>query len=119
MTIYLELCLLNQICRNGDQIFRLRPGEEYECEYSAQRFRELQRLLLTPARPAPPSAMRCTHATLAKLHERDAMDEAGLPSCSTCWRANNGPGDCSKVRGCNKLRCDFCTNAPVSGSGPT
>jgi len=106
---YLEVCMLNQICTNGEQLFNLRAGEEFTCQYSSESFRELQRLLLTPAEPAPPTAARCTRTTLTTLQERKVDDDGG-PSCAACWRASRGPGDCSKLAGCNKGRCAFCTN---------
>lgn len=109
---YLELCLLNQICRNGERIFNLRAGEEFTCDYSSARFRDLQRLLLTPAAPPPPQAKRCYHAELAEQHEEETIAADGLPSCSTCWKASNGPGDCSMLQGCDHGRCSFCTNEP-------
>ena len=107
---YLELCLLNQICTNGERIFSLRAGEEFECDYSTQRFRQLQELLLSPPAPPPPQAMRCTGSSMAQLKKADKIAGDGLPTCATCWRVNGGGGDCSIVRGCNHERCDFCTN---------
>ena len=111
---YLELCMLNQICTNGHRIFQLRAGQEFECDYSSQRFRELERMLVSPAQP-PPKTAHCTHATLAKMHEADTFDANGLPSCQTCWRASKGPGDCSLLAGCYKERCNFCTNTNSNG----
>ena len=109
---YLEICLLNQICTNGDQLFRLRAGEEFVCAYSSQRFRDLQRMLLTTPEEDP-SAKKCTGASLTKMKQRDAVDANGLPTCSTCWRVTGGPGDCSQLKGCDNTRCDFCTNSPA------
>ena len=110
---YLEVCLLNAICRNGDSLFHLRAGEEFVCDYSSDKFRDLQRTLLTPPAPAPPNAARCTHATLTtkkKEEKVEALGPDGLPTCATCWKASGGPGDCSMLEGCTNARCNFCTN---------
>jgi len=106
---YLEVCVLNQICSNGERIFELRAGEEFTCEYSSERFRELQHLLLTPPKPAPPTAARCTKTTFSTLTE-PKVDADGGPTCAACWRASKGPGDCSKLAGCNQSKCSFCSN---------
>lgn len=43
---YLEVCLFNQICTNSDQLFSVKKGEAFECEFDAERVLELGRLLL-------------------------------------------------------------------------
>lgn len=59
---YLEVCLYNQICSNGDELFRLDPGDAFVCAYSADRFLELEQILLQP--PAPmPGVEGCLHGT--------------------------------------------------------
>lgn len=45
---YLEICIFNQICTNGDALFHLAAGDAFACEFNAGRFRELQRILLEP-----------------------------------------------------------------------
>ena len=55
---YLEVCLYNQICSNGERLFSLLAGERFTCEYSTARFLELQQILLEPAAPTP-AGYRC------------------------------------------------------------
>jgi len=56
---FLETCLFNQICENGEELFRLRAGEEWRCRFSPERVYELQRILMTPAEPEPWGAPLC------------------------------------------------------------
>lgn len=108
---YLEVCMLHQVCRNGDRLFNLRAGEEFECDYSTSKFRELQQMLLTPPEPPPPEATVCHGAELTKVKEDGAaMGLDGEPTCETCWQIATATGDCSLLRGCNSRRCDFCKN---------
>ena len=110
---YLEVCMMNQICKNGEHLFHMQAGEEFQCDYDPARFRELQNLLLSPPEPANSHQQaRCTHSTLSTMKERPVFGDDGLPDCSTCWRLNNGPGDCHAQKGCDSGRCDFCTNDP-------
>ena len=59
---YLEVCLFNQICSNGPQIFELEQDEAWECAFSEQRLRDLQQILLEPFEWEA-GATRCTHAS--------------------------------------------------------
>ena len=43
---FLEVCLFNQICRNRDELFNVESGDDFECDFTVEGFRELQRLLL-------------------------------------------------------------------------
>ena len=45
---FLEVCIFNQICVNGADLFQLRQGEPFECVFSSSRFEELRRILLRP-----------------------------------------------------------------------
>jgi hypothetical protein len=46
---YLEVCLFNQICTNGAELFELKAGEPFRCNFSSTRFDELREILLQPA----------------------------------------------------------------------
>jgi len=56
---YLEVCLFSQLCANGHEVFDLNVGDEFFCQFSEERFRELQELLERPPFE-PPDAMLCT-----------------------------------------------------------
>ena len=43
---FLEICFYNQICSNGDALFQLQVGEDFECDLDDRRFRALQQQLL-------------------------------------------------------------------------
>lgn len=45
---FLEVCLFNQMCSNGEEMFSLGIGEGFQCDFSIARFAELRRLLLEP-----------------------------------------------------------------------
>lgn len=45
---FLEVCLFNQICANGEEVFRLAVGQFFVCDFSPTKFDELARLLLEP-----------------------------------------------------------------------
>ena len=57
---YLEVCLFNQICANGAELFELRQDEDWQCQFSETRLRELQDILLAPS-VEPPDAVKCGH----------------------------------------------------------
>ena len=38
---YAEVCMLNRMCENGDDVFSLAMGDEVTCRFSPQRFQEL------------------------------------------------------------------------------
>ena len=42
---YLEVCIMTKLCRNKENVFELRVGEEFHCDFSADGARELQRIL--------------------------------------------------------------------------
>jgi len=71
---FLEVCMFNQICKNGDDLWLLEVGQEWECEFDEWRFDELQDILLTP-----PSKGYAAKAAL----EPDDVDpvSAADPSC--------------------------------------
>ena len=41
----LEVCVFNELCHNGAQLFALEAGAEFLCDFSESGYRELQRLL--------------------------------------------------------------------------
>lgn len=45
---YLEACLYNQMCENGNEIFELEVGTPFRCELSPERFRNLSTMLSSP-----------------------------------------------------------------------
>ena len=45
---FLEVCLFNQICSNGHELFRLQIGQHWQCHFDEERFDELRRILLEP-----------------------------------------------------------------------
>lgn len=40
------VCIFNQICSNGHELFNLREGQTWECQLSVPRFAQLQEMLL-------------------------------------------------------------------------
>ena len=65
---HLEVCIFNQICANGRELFRLSRAEEraglkrFTCHFSEAGFADLQRLLLAPS-AREPSYGDALHAT--------------------------------------------------------
>jgi len=55
---YLEVCLFNQLCKNGDDLFRLNQGDPFVCDLDPKRLRELEGILPAP-REDDPYAERC------------------------------------------------------------
>ena len=106
---YLEACIFSQICDNGDDVFSLKVGDPFECRFSTTRFRELQELLLSPW-SEPAGAEQCTSSKTCIEVDASATGGAATPTCSQCWRVNQGEGDCSALAGCNNDLCGFCTN---------
>lgn len=43
---HLEVCILNQVCTNGEGLFKLNAGEPFKCEFSHARFEALAEVLL-------------------------------------------------------------------------
>ena len=58
---YLEVCLYNQICANGAELFDLERGQEFRCKFSRARYRELQTMLLGEYWE-PAEAYQCDHS---------------------------------------------------------
>jgi hypothetical protein len=88
-----QVCLFNQICENGEDLFRLDEGQDFECQLSESRFRKLQRTLLKQPHEAP-GTQQCF-----------GRAKGGKITCDDCWSVRD---DCSQVPGCSKLLCDFC-----------
>ena len=62
---FLEVCLFNQLCSNGEQLFELEAGEVFECAFSPTRLEELEALLREAPAPAPEGA-ECTDCPSAE-----------------------------------------------------
>ena len=45
---FLEVCIYNQICTNGDELFDLKVGQKWRCELDERRFKELEGWLTEP-----------------------------------------------------------------------
>lgn len=55
---YLEICLINEICENGADVFKTDGGQAFRCKFSDTRFRALQEILLSPW-AEPSDARKC------------------------------------------------------------
>ena len=91
---YLEICLFSQLCDNGEQLFHLEVGDDFNCKFSAARLNELKEVLFVP--PA-------------------ATNEAyGAEALSTC------KGWC-RGASCNRAECVGCGAergcSPLTGTG--
>ena len=82
---YLEVCLFHQMCENGDELFRLRAGEKWQCELSQKGYNELTSMLQEEPdysrRPqgAPPKCLNyCNQWTCS-----NDIDCGGCPACRT------------------------------------
>ena len=58
---FLESCLMNKVCENGEEIFSLFPGQRWHCQFSPTRFQQLQNLLLSGF-VEPPGTTQCRGA---------------------------------------------------------
>ena len=45
---YLEVCVYNQICSNGHELFTRSVGQPFFCDFEATRFRKLQDIIMEP-----------------------------------------------------------------------
>lgn len=45
--LYLETCVLNELCENGEEMFHLQSGEGFECETSRERFEAFGQLMMS------------------------------------------------------------------------
>eukprot|EP00908_Phaeocystis_cordata_P021789 Transcript_4176.p1 GENE.Transcript_4176~~Transcript_4176.p1 ORF type:complete len:493 (-),score=73.84 Transcript_4176:23-1297(-) len=102
---YLEACLYSQMCSNGHDVFDLREGELFECQFDEARFRELQRILLTPHGPPPEDEIQCRGARIFKDdEERPRPGQKNGGRCDdwctewNCWQ--NECVGCGLDKGC-------------------
>ena len=51
---YLEICIYNQICANGAELFHLARGQAWECQLSAAGLVRLKEMLLAEPDWGPP-----------------------------------------------------------------
>ena len=60
---FLEVCLYNQICENGAELFDIQQDQPFVCRFSETRFRELQEILMV-AHEEPPGTKECYDANV-------------------------------------------------------
>ena len=104
---FLEVCLFNQICSNGPDLFRLGVGEQFTCDFSTDGFDELRLILSHPVAPEFMGTSACS-----PHREEEDEEDRGAVTCAKCWLIHEGRGDCSSRAGCHSELCNFCTNAP-------
>jgi len=63
---FLEVCLFNELCYNGHELFTLAEGEEFICKFDENGLRELQGILLQEPVYDPPGAWECRGKDKAK-----------------------------------------------------
>ena len=56
---FLEVCIFAHICVNGKDLFALKAGQPFVCNFSRERFASLESLLRGPVGPEPKDAKRC------------------------------------------------------------
>jgi len=64
---YLEICLFNEICENGADLFNLDVGQPFRCRFSDARFNQLKHILLTPWEE-PRDATKCSASHTCNEH---------------------------------------------------
>jgi hypothetical protein len=43
---FLEACMFNQICNNGEELWKVNEGDWFICDFSVEKFKELGKWLL-------------------------------------------------------------------------
>ena len=89
---YVEVCLFNEICENGAELFDLIDGEPFRCRFSEARLRALQHVLLSPLEPARGTSCK--------------MDNLVLRSCDNYC---SGPMMKDKRYACSRWECKGCS----------
>jgi hypothetical protein len=56
---YLEVCIFQEVCSNGADLFRLGVGESFHCKFSHRGFQQLRDLLLSGREAQSLGAMGC------------------------------------------------------------
>lgn len=56
---YLEVCIFNHICQNGRELFTLKAGQTFNCDFSASKFLSLKSTLTSKIGPEPADASLC------------------------------------------------------------
>ena len=92
---FLEVCLFNFMCENGDDLFRLNAGQPWTCRMSSTRFHRLRDLLLEepswhPPRGLPPRCAKWCNQWNCEAAECNGCYEAGK---ATGWPAKCKPGE--------------------------
>jgi len=106
--VFMEVCLLSELCSNSDDMFELPVGAPFECDFNAVAFRELQELLLE-GEEQPSEPEQCDDPKVC--FDLTWFPNGRMRSCNDCYRIHQGQdGDCSVLPGCNNFHCAFCTN---------
>ena len=111
---FLEICMFNQICRNGEDLWDLEVGQEWECDFDEVLFDELADLLLTPATDGYEPGQGGVAAVIVEEEVDDSTDPdcelPGDPCDATCAARKNIRAGCARET--NGLRAD-----PLGGGG--
>ena len=83
---FLEVCIFNQICTNNHELFELEVGQQWQCEFSASRFRELEALLLETPDWAEPKGMPPPCAAFCNAWSCSQPECSGCQHPSLTWR---------------------------------
>lgn len=94
---FLEVCMFSSMCRNRHELFNVKAGQPFVCEWSLSGFKELQRILLTP----PAIEMRSRTACVTPDDETD---------CQRCYEDIAEEAATCAIPGCKHKNCDLCTN---------
>lgn len=94
---YLEVCIFNQICSNGGDLFRLAKGQLFRCHFSPARFAELQEVLLAPSAPRAASADKCEYRAAppppsSRKHGGSSMSSSSSSSSMRSVGVSSGGG---------------------------
>ena len=74
VTHFLQVCLFNQICSNGAELFAVREGEPFHCQFSEEGLAELQAILMAPRAPPSADAVECTRARVCAAQKAAGWD---------------------------------------------
>ena len=114
---YLEVCIFNQLCTNGDDLFSL-TGQDFVCNFSEARYWELISLLQTAPTQLPPAPcdqyttvnqptddqLQCyaqSYPNLRHMFCSDGLENCSYPELRRHWIHH---GECSGL----SLGCSPC-----------
>ena len=99
---YLEICLFHHICRNGEELFQLRAGDVFVCDFSHEALGELEIMLSQTPRPAdPPDPQACV---LKSTCDADGHCTCNDVTCECFW-ANERTCRGDDGSPCNRCCC--------------